>query len=177
MTVPLDRHYLVELQVSAERVCQLRRIIAAHLRHWSLELHIRPVCRGVEELLTNVHRHVGDDNNCVVELRWSGRHLTVSVADNGSEMPKLLSTGGGGLSRVMALSDSWGTCRTAEGKVVWFTRYAKEPFSVDLVPLSPLPGVGEFRRPPAAVAAPAGEPGTLAAPAGEPETASDPALV
>ncbi|MEL5954144.1 ATP-binding protein [Streptomyces sp. CLV115] len=169
MTVPLDRHYLVELQVSADRVSQLRRIIAAHLRHWSLDLHIRPVCRGVEELLTNVHRHVGDDNNCVVELRWSGRHLTVSVADNGSEMPRLLSNGGGGLSRVMALSDSWGTCRTAEGKVVWFTRYAKEPYSVDLVRLPPLPGVREFRRPPVEAAAPV--------PAPEPTTASDPALV
>ncbi|WP_326763907.1 ATP-binding protein [Streptomyces sp. NBC_01591] len=167
MTVPLDRHYLVEFQVSAERVTQLRRIIAAHLRHWNLELHIRPVCRGVEELLTNVHRHVGEDNHCVVELRWSGRHLTVSVADNGSEMPRLLSNGGGGLSRVMALSDSWGTCRTAEGKVVWFTRYAEEPYSVDLDPLTPLPGVREFRRPPVAVAAPVVEP----------VTASDPALV
>ncbi|MFD7493821.1 ATP-binding protein [Streptomyces sp. NPDC059832] len=165
MTVPLDRHYLVELQVSTERVSQLRRIIAAHLRHWSLELHVRPVCRGVEELLTNVHRHVGDDNNCVVELRWSGRHLTVSVADNGSEMPKLLSTGGGGLSRVMALSDSWGTCRTAGGKVVWFTRYAEEPYSVDLTPLPPLPGVREFRRPPDTVAAPVAEPAKVADPA------------
>lgn len=151
MTVPLDRHYLVELQVSAERVDQLRRIVAAHLRHWSLELHVRPVCRAVEELLTNVHRHVGDDNRCVVELRWSGRHLTVSVADNGSEMPRLLHEGGG-LSRVMALSDSWGTCRTAEGKVVWFTRYAQEPQHIELVPLPPLPGVREFRLPPAAVA-------------------------
>ncbi|MFF8917611.1 ATP-binding protein [Streptomyces sp. NPDC015032] len=154
MTVQLDRHYSVELQVSAERVSQLRRIVAAHLRHWSLELHIRPVCRGVEELLTNVHRHVGDDNNCVVELRWSGRHLTASVADDGAEMPRLLSTGGGGLSRVMALSDSWGTCRTAEGKVVWFTRYAKEPRPVELVPSAPLPGVRECRRPPVAVPEP-----------------------
>ncbi|MEU9619574.1 MULTISPECIES: ATP-binding protein [unclassified Streptomyces] len=162
MTVQLDRHYSVELQVSAERVYQLRRIIAAHLRHWSLELHIRPVCRGVEELLTNVHRHVGDDNNCVVDLRWSGRHLTVSVADNGAEMPRLLSTGGGGLSRVMALSDSWGTCRTAEGKVVWFTRYAKEPRTVELVPSAPLPGVREFRRPPAAVPEPVPETTTAA---------------
>ncbi|MFF9348832.1 ATP-binding protein [Streptomyces sp. NPDC014734] len=151
MTVPLDRHYLVEFQVSAERVSQLRRIIAAHLRHWSLELHVRPVCRGVEELLTNVHRHVGDDNNCVVELRWSGRHLTVSVADNSAEMPRLLGNGGGGLSRVMALSDSWGTCRTTEGKVVWFTRYAKEPRTAETVPPAPLPGGRESRRPPVAV--------------------------
>ncbi|MFF1964010.1 ATP-binding protein [Streptomyces sp. NPDC058232] len=149
MTVPLDRHYLVELQVSEERVSQLRRIVAAHLRHWSLELHIRPVCRGVEELLTNVHRHVGGDNKCVVELRWSGRHLTVSVADNSSEMPRLLSSGGGGLSRVMALSHSWGTCRTLDGKVVWFTRYAEAPWNTRLLPRAPLPGVREFLLPPA----------------------------
>ncbi|MFC9863111.1 MULTISPECIES: ATP-binding protein [unclassified Streptomyces] len=150
MTVPLDRHYLVELQVSAERVPQLRRIVAAHLRHWSLELHVRPVCRALDELLTNVRRHVGDDNACVIELRWTGRHLTVSVSDNGSEMPRLLGTGGG-LSRVMALSDSWGTCRTTDGKVVWFTRYAEAPRTADLLPLTPPDGVRETRLQPLAV--------------------------
>ncbi|WP_424860385.1 ATP-binding protein [Streptomyces sp. MMS24-I29] len=151
MTVQIDRHYLVEFQVSAERISQVRRIVAAHLRHWSLELHVRPVCRGVEELLTNVHRHVGDRDRCVVELRWSGRHLTVSVADGSTEMPRLLDGGGGGLGRVMALSDSWGTCRTDEGKVVWFTRYAKEPRTAGTMPTAPLPGGREFRRPPVAV--------------------------
>ncbi|MEK8142040.1 ATP-binding protein [Streptomyces sp. M10(2022)] len=151
MTVPLDRHYLVELQVSAERISQLRRIVAAHLRHWNLELHARPVCRGAEELLTNVQRHVGDDHKCTIELRWIGRHLTVSVADNGSRMPKLLSGGGGGLSRVMALSDSWGTCRTPDGKVVWFTRYAEAPRTTRLLPCTPLSGVGESRQQPMAV--------------------------
>ncbi|MEU9759211.1 ATP-binding protein [Streptomyces sp. NPDC047985] len=152
MTVQTDRHYLVEVQVSPERVSQVRRIVAAHLRHWSLELHVRPVCRGVEELLTNVHRHVGDHDRCVVELRWSGRRLTVSVADGGTEMPRLLDHGGGGLSRVMALSDSWGACRTGEGKVVWFTRYAKEPRGAGKRSPAPLPGGREFRRPPVAVA-------------------------
>lgn len=150
MTVPLDRHYLVELQVSAERDPQLRRIVAAHLRHWSLELHVRPVCRALDELLTNVRRHVGDDNECVIELRWTGRHLTVSVSDNGSEMPRLLGTGGG-LSRVMALSDSWGTCRTTDGKVVWFTRYAEAPRTTELLPLTPPHGVRETRLQPLAV--------------------------
>ncbi|MEU5716390.1 ATP-binding protein [Streptomyces sp. NPDC020403] len=150
MTVPLDRHYQVELQVSAERVSQLRRIVAAHLRHWSLDLHVRPVCRAAEELLSNVRRHVGDDSRCVVELRYTGRHLTVSVADNGSRMPRLLSGGGGGLSRVMALSDSWGTCRTADGKVVWFTRYAQAPHTTGLLPRTPLPGGDAFRPQPAA---------------------------
>lgn len=163
MTVQIDRHYVVEFQVSAERVSQVRRIVAAHLRHWSLELHVRPVCRGVEELLTNVHRHVGDHDRCVVELRWSGRHLTVSVADGSTEMPRLLDNGGG-LGRVMALSDSWGTCRTDGGKVVWFTRYAQEPRTAGTMPPAPLPSGPEFRRPPAAVAdTAAGAPATSAA--------------
>ncbi|MFJ9978769.1 ATP-binding protein [Streptomyces cyaneofuscatus] len=149
MTVPLDRHYSVELQVSAERVSQVRRIVSAHLRHWSLGLQVRPVCRAMDELLTNVHRHVGDANTCVLELRWTGRHVTVSVADNSARMPRLLPSGGG-LSRVMALSDSWGTCRTTDGKVVWFTRYAQAPQAARLLPSPPLPGAGESRRAPRA---------------------------
>ncbi|MBD2830849.1 ATP-binding protein [Streptomyces pratensis] len=144
MTVPLDRHYLVELQVSAERISQLRRIVAAHLRHWSLELHVRPVCRAAEELLTNVQRHVGEGHRCVLELRWTGRHLTVSVSDEDSRMPRLRDGGGGGLSRVMALSDSWGTCRTTDGKAVWFTRYAESPCTTGLLPPAPLPGGRTF---------------------------------
>ncbi|MFD6532507.1 ATP-binding protein [Streptomyces sp. NPDC060184] len=152
MTVPLDRHYLVELQVSAERVSQLRRIVAAHLRHWSLELHVRPVCRALEELLTNVHRHVGGDTPCVVELRWTGRRLTVAVADDGAGMPRLLASGGG-LSRVMALSDSWGTCRTDDGKVVWFTRYAEVPRPTGLLPRTPPDTAPESRPLPASALA------------------------
>lgn len=150
MTVPLDRHYSVETQVSAERVSQVRRIVAAHLRHWSLDLHVRPVCRALDELLTNVHRHVGDGTTCVLELRWTGRHVTVSVADDSARMPRLLPAGGGGLSRVMALSDSWGTCRTTDGKVVWFTRYAEAPQPAGLLPHSPLPGVRTARHVPLA---------------------------
>ncbi|ARF60077.1 MULTISPECIES: ATP-binding protein [Streptomyces] len=149
MTVPLDRHRSVELQVWAERVPRVRRIVAAHLRHWSLDLHVRPVGRALDELLANVHRHVGDDNACVVELRWTGRRVTVSVADDSTRMPRLLPSGGG-LSRVMALSDSWGTCRTADGKVVWFTRYAEAPRTAGLLPYAPLPGVRTARELPLA---------------------------
>ncbi|MCX4417986.1 ATP-binding protein [[Kitasatospora] papulosa] len=162
MTVPLDRHYLVELQVSAERISQLRRIVAAHLRHWSLELHVRPVCRAAEELLTNVQRHVGEGHRCVLELRWTGRHLTVSVSDEDSRMPRLRDGGGGGLSRVMALSDSWGTCRTTDGKAVWFTRYAESPCTTGLLPPAPLPGGRTFVEGPVSGSGPVAESGPLA---------------
>ncbi|MFJ2114732.1 ATP-binding protein, partial [Streptomyces sp. NPDC087850] len=60
MTVPLARHYVLASHAAPERVPQLRRIVAAHLRFWRLDPHIGPVCAGLGELLTNVHRHVGD---------------------------------------------------------------------------------------------------------------------
>ncbi|MFF3749478.1 ATP-binding protein [Streptomyces sp. NPDC002018] len=154
MTVPPDRHYAVELHASPGRVPQLRRIVAAHLRHWKLDLHVIPVGKGVEELLTNVHRHVGDDNRCVLELRWTGRYLTASVEDNGPRMPRLLTAGGGGLARVAALSDSWGTCATAEGKVIWFTRSVRSPQDVPRTPRPPLTGLDAARCEPVPVDGP-----------------------
>ncbi|MFH8683311.1 ATP-binding protein [Streptomyces lydicus] len=149
MTLPSDRHYTVELHASAERVPQIQRILAAHLRYWSLELHTEPVCRGVAELLTNVHRHIGPDAPCVVELRWSGRHLTASVADEGPRLPKLSSAAGGGLSRVAALSDSWGTCGTPDGKVIWFTRRVEATRKVPLTAPTPLRSVPDAKGQPA----------------------------
>ncbi|KUL40929.1 hypothetical protein ADL22_14820 [Streptomyces sp. NRRL F-4489] len=134
MTLPGGRHYTVELHASAERVPQIRRIVAAHLRYWNLEPQIPPVCEGVAELLTNVHRHIGPEARCVVELRWSGRHLTASVADDGPELPRLESAAGGGLARIAALSDSWGTCGTDGGKVIWFTRRVEVPRGAPATP-------------------------------------------
>jgi hypothetical protein len=160
MTVPLDRHYTVELHASPERVCQLRRIVAAHLRHWKLDLHVEPVCEGIDALMANVHRHVGEANTCVVELRWRGRHLTASVEDNGPRLPRLLTAGGGGLARVAALSDSWGTCPTADGKVVWFTRSVESPQNIFRVPRIPVTGIGtaQLRRAPDPEPVPVGKP-------------------
>ncbi|WP_066929823.1 ATP-binding protein [Streptomyces sp. NBRC 110611] len=162
MTLPGGRHYTVELHATAERVPQIRRILAAHLRYWNLELHIGPVCRGVAELLTNVHRHIGPEARCVVELRWSGRHLTTSVADGGPRLPKLVSAAGGGLSRVAALSDSWGTCGTPDGKVIWFTRRVeatrKTPLTARTPPRSVPDAKGQPTLPPAVPPVPAEPP-------------------
>jgi hypothetical protein len=147
MTVPLDRHYRVESHASPESAARLRRIVAAHLRYWGLDPHAEPVSRGIGELLANVHRQnvhrqaddaTGHPARCVIELRWSGRHLTASVEDGGPRMPRLLTAGDGGLARVAALSDSWGTCATPLGKVVWFTRSVRAPQYVLRLPPSPL---------------------------------------
>ncbi|MGQ4513125.1 ATP-binding protein [Streptomyces sp. DW26H14] len=162
MTVPLDRHYELELHASEERVPQVRRIVAAYLRHWKLDLHVRAVCAGIEELLTNVHRHVGDDHRCVLQLRWTGRYLTASVEDGEERMPRPLAAGGG-LARIAALSDSWGTCATSDGKVVWFTRSVEAPLSVPRRPSVPPTPVGAaLLAPPAAEPASASVAGTAA---------------
>ncbi|MCB5906668.1 ATP-binding protein [Streptomyces pinistramenti] len=160
MTLSSNRRYAAELPASAERVPQIRRIVAAHLRHWHLEAEIPAVCRGVAELLTNVHRHVGPDAACLVEVRWSGRHLTVSVADRGPRMPRLLSAGDGGLAAVAALSDSWGTCPTTEGKVVWFTRRVAATRQAPVSARPPLRSVPDAKpRPGAEVPEPEPRPG------------------
>ncbi|MFB7635777.1 ATP-binding protein [Streptomyces sp. NPDC056149] len=155
---PPHRHYTVELPASAERVPQIRRIVAAHLRHWRLELEIPPMCEGVAELLTNVHRHIGPDARCVLELRWSGSHLTASVADGGPRLPRLEGATGGGLARIAALSDSWGTCATPDGKVIWFTRRVEAARAASVTPPVPPRGVPDAVGP-APVAEPPVAPG------------------
>jgi hypothetical protein len=144
MHVTAACRYTLEVQASTERIPQIRRILAAHLRYWSLEDHITPVCRAVDELIGNVVQHVKGDKACVVELRWTGRHLIASVADKDRRMPRLTSSSPskGGLATVAVLSDSWGTCGTATGKVIWFSRRVKEVQRVRRaapVPMSPVP--------------------------------------
>lgn len=128
MHVTTACRYTLEVQASTERIPQIRRILSAHLRYWSLEHHITPVCRAVDELVGNVVQHVEGDKTCVVEVRWTGRHLIASVADKDRRMPRVTSSSPtkGGLATVAHLSDSWGTCGTATGKVIWFSRRVKE---------------------------------------------------
>ncbi|WP_407549204.1 ATP-binding protein [Streptomyces sp. Pv4-95] len=169
MTLAGDRRYTVELHASAERVPQIRRIVAAHLRYWRLDPHVPSVCRAVTELLTNVHRHLGPDARCVVEIRCSGRHLTAAVADEGPPLPRLES--GGGLSTVAALSDSWGTCGTEDGKVVWFTQRVDRAVETPLAAPTPLRSVPDAKGQPAASPAQPREPRPEETLAGNPATA------
>lgn len=156
----VNRRCTLEVEATEERLSQVRRIAAAHLRYWGLDLQVAPVCCAVDELLRNVATHVRGDKSSVVEIRWSGRQLTVSVADRDHRLPRLLTSLKGGLGKVAALSDSWGTCATAEGKVIWFTRLVKDaqripaPGSLPtraapaVHPLPPLPLTHEVPAPP-----------------------------
>ncbi|BCK67702.1 hypothetical protein Srufu_016550 [Streptomyces libani subsp. rufus] len=67
----------------------------------------------------------------------------------GPRLPKLLSAGGGLLSRVAALSDSWGTCGTPDGKVIWFTRRVEAARKTPLTSRTPLRSVPDAKGQPA----------------------------
>ncbi|WP_371650219.1 MULTISPECIES: ATP-binding protein [unclassified Streptomyces] len=155
VVVEVNRQYTLDLEAAPERVPQIRRIVAAHLRYWKLECLIQPVSLGVCELLTNVFRHTEGDKRCTLELRWTGRRLTAAVLDRDPRLPVLgggepLESRGRGLAMVASLSDSWGTHGTADGKVVWFTLRAEVPDAQTLVRVRPLRALPEAQRPPTA---------------------------
>ncbi|MCX4587405.1 ATP-binding protein [Streptomyces sp. NBC_01481] len=179
MHVTAACRYTLEVQASTERIPQIRRILAAHLRYWSLEDHIAPVCRAVDELVGNVVHHVKGDKTCVVELRWTGRHLIASVADKDRRMPRVTSSSPkkGGLATVAVLSDSWGTCGTATGKVIWFSRRVKEVQRVLRTAPVSMPPVREFKPLPRSLAFPEDEVPAVPAKVREPDRAVAPAGV
>ncbi|GFH78898.1 MULTISPECIES: ATP-binding protein [Streptomyces diastaticus group] len=137
-TTRADRLYRLDLRIGAGRIDRVRRIAAAHLGHWGLERQTGPLGKALAELLGNVVRHVGEDAPCTVELRLSGRRLTVSVADTCTTMPRRLPRGGG-LARIGVLCDSWGSCHTESGKVVWCTRRVDLPQGAAGLPGTPQP--------------------------------------
>uniref|UniRef100_A0AAU2UX63 ATP-binding protein n=1 Tax=Streptomyces sp. NBC_00003 TaxID=2903608 RepID=A0AAU2UX63_9ACTN len=144
VTIDSPRTYTLSLDAAPARIPQVRRIVAAHLRHWRLENIIQPVSLGVCELLSNVHRHTRGTHDCVLELRWAHGRLTASVADTDPRLPRLhgprpFAERGRGLALIAHLSDSWGTHTAPDGKVVWFTLSAQPQALRPLRPLPPEP--------------------------------------
>ncbi|MFD3539240.1 ATP-binding protein [Streptomyces sp. NPDC058662] len=130
------RHCVVELQALPSRIGQVRRIVAAQLRHWQLDPLIDRAALGVTELLSNVHRHAQPDKTCTVEIELRLGRVTVSVIDSDPRLPVLRETGahvsrtpealetcGRGLALVAAVSEAWGARQYDDrpGKVVWFS--------------------------------------------------------
>ena len=151
--VPCYYHLDVEV-VSPERVDQVRRILAAHLRFWNLENLVEPVCHCAEVLLRTIDEHAAD-KNITIEMWWNGQHLITAVADNdGAGHPE--SATRGCLAHIAALSDGWGCCGTATGgRIVWFSRRARAFERAPLVPAAPEPSLREARRTPREMPVPA----------------------
>lgn len=147
MKTAVPCYYHLDVDVSPERVGQVRRILAAHLKYWDLETLVDPVCRGTGLLLEAIDEHA-TDKLISIELWWNGQHLITAVGGDDRELrpdPDLR----GCLEHIAAMSDGWGCCATdTGGKVIWFSQRARAAEHVPLVPTVPEPSLREVRQEP-----------------------------
>ncbi|MFE2043723.1 pep a2 [Streptomyces sp. NPDC059477] len=131
-------YYHVDVEVSPERVGQVQRILAAHLRHWDLDPLVDPVCGNTGLLLEAIDAHATDKTTSI-ELWWNGQHLITAIGENGGELRPDQELRGC-LEWIAAMSDGWGCCATGSGgRVIWFSQRARDGERVPLVPTAPGP--------------------------------------
>ncbi|MGQ4336103.1 pep a2, partial [Streptomyces hayashii] len=85
MKTAVPCYYHLDVDVSPERVGQVRRILAAHLTHWDLETLVEPVCRGAEMLLKAIDEHA-QDKHTSIEMWWNGQHLITAIGGDDREL-------------------------------------------------------------------------------------------
>ncbi|MGW4736330.1 pep a2 [Streptomyces shenzhenensis] len=165
MKTAVPCYYHLDVEVSPERVGQVSRILAAHLRYWDLENLVVPVRSGAELLLQAIDEHT-TDKQASIEMWWNGQHLITAVGDDDRDLrpdQDLRAC----LARIAAMSDGWGCCASETGsKIIWFSQRARAGERVPLVPTAPAPSLRHVRQMPrgtpvAALAAPS--PGALGA--------------
>ncbi|GAA3906040.1 hypothetical protein GCM10023084_67930 [Streptomyces lacrimifluminis] len=138
-------YYHLDVEVCPERVGQVGRILAAHLRLWDLEHLAGSVCHGTEALLRAIDEHA-TDKQAVIEMWWNGQHLITAIAENDRDL-RLDQELGDCLAWIAAVSDGWGCCATGTGaKVIWFSRRARACEGVPLLPAPPAPTLREVRQ-------------------------------
>ncbi|GGX72731.1 pep a2 [Streptomyces minutiscleroticus] len=147
-------YYHLDVEVGRERVGQVGRILAAHLRYWKLDVLVESVCHCVEALLRTIDEHA-TDKNTTIEMWWNGQHLITGVSDNDGDI-RPHSAPRGCLAQIAAVSDGWGCCATGKGgKIIWFSRRAIAAERAPLVPPTPAPSLREARRAPRETLVPA----------------------
>ncbi|MER5522218.1 pep a2 [Streptomyces sp. NPDC002677] len=150
MKTAVPCYYHLDVEVSPERVGQVSRILAAHLRYWDLDNLVDPVCRGVELLLTAIDQHATDKHTSI-EMWWNGQHLITAIGDDDRDLrpdQDLRSC----LAHLAATSDGWGCCAPETGsKIIWFSQRARSGERVPLVPTAPAPSLRRTLRVPRAV--------------------------
>ncbi|MFF8929547.1 pep a2 [Streptomyces longwoodensis] len=150
MKTAVPCYYHLDVEVSPDRVGQVRRILAAHLRFWDLDTLVEPVCNGAEMLLRAIDEHATDKHTSI-EMWWNGQHLITAVGDHDSDLrpdQDLRSC----LEHIAEMSDGWGCCATVGGgNVIWFSQRARAGERVPLVPVAPSPSLREGLQVPRAV--------------------------
>ncbi|MFD4631600.1 pep a2 [Streptomyces sp. NPDC058284] len=136
------RYYHLDVETSPEKIDHVARILAAHLRHWGLDHLVEPVSHCTRVLLTAIEEH-GTDKEAAVEMCWTGHHLITGVSDKDRELPGPHYGPQGFLAQIAALSDGWGSCPAAGGKLIWFACRDRMPDHAPLAPAAPAPCVPE----------------------------------
>jgi hypothetical protein len=141
MKTAVPCYYHLDVEVGPQQVDQVGRILAAHLRFWSLDNLVDPVRRGAEVLLRAIDEHAIDKKTSI-EMWWNGQHLITAVGQNDRNLRPDLELRPC-LTHIAAHSDGWGCCDTGAGRIIWFTRRARSGERVPLVPVGPDPLVTE----------------------------------
>jgi len=137
-------YYHLDVEISPERIGHVRRILAAHLRYWDLEMLVEPVCRCSDALLRTIDAHAAD-KNATIEMWWNGHHLITAVQDSERDIRPHYAPSGC-LAQIAALSNGWGCCATdTGGKIIWFSQRARSGDHALLVPVAPSPSLRETR--------------------------------
>lgn len=120
---PAPRRYREHLQPSPASAARARHLVAEACRAWSLAALSETAQLIATELVSNAVRHARTDVDIIVSLRR--RYLHISVRDHSTDPPRRGGgddlVGGRGLLVVEALSTTWGSAPTLDGKVVWAT--------------------------------------------------------
>ncbi|GGS16282.1 hypothetical protein GCM10010252_64740 [Streptomyces aureoverticillatus] len=140
-------YYRLDVEITPERIEQVRRILAAHLRHWGLGMLVEHVCHCTRVLLCAIEEH-GTDKKTSVEMWWNGQHLITAVSDNDRDLPPRHYEPEGCLAQIAALSDGWGSCPATDGKIIWFSCRARATEYARLVPPTPAPSLREAKQVP-----------------------------
>lgn len=108
-----------------EELAGLRRVMRLHLERWGLPHCIDAARLCVNELVSNVIRHVGAGTPTTLSVSMNGTRLRIEVHDPDTRaLPTLLSAraedvSGRGMALVDALADRWGVVLRADSKVTW----------------------------------------------------------
>ncbi|MFI0239823.1 pep a2 [Streptomyces sp. NPDC016845] len=113
------RYYHVEVDSSSERVTQMQRVVAAHLRYWGLQKLVTSATRGVGLLL-----HAAADGpveRVEIETWWTGQHLITAVSHHDASEAGRPDDEQSHLLEIATLSDGWGSCTTNSRRIIWFS--------------------------------------------------------
>ncbi|MBO1332719.1 pep a2 [Streptomyces sp. VRA16 Mangrove soil] len=149
------RYYHVTVEPAPERVGQVQRIMAAHLRYWGLQRLAGSATRGLG-LLLELAVEGSAETRVEIEAWWTGQHLISAVSYEGTATAPAHGLPLRCSSQIAAMSDGWGSCVQNAQRIVWFSLRSRTGDREVLVPKRPMPTASEARLLPAAVPVPAG---------------------